>query len=209
MPPMDDKDIELLSNEIEMGFRAQSMGRDQNEVIDRMRGLTPELVNSYLSTDYLTTVSSKEVKLKIGELTPNCLNSYMETNRVNSWAIITAHNPYSVELSEEENIFRQSLLTKLVELNGYASQPAYGQSEDRLWTEPSIMIFGISYEMAQAMGICFQQNAIVFGETGYQVELVFCQKEQAEHTQHRTELNEKNDTVMRIRTPIRTEQGED
>lgn len=177
MPPRDDSNLDYLDNEILMGFRAQSMGRDQNEVVYKMRELGPELVQSYLSTKYITSVQGEEVVLRIGELPPSSLNALSETRSVKSWSIITAYNPYSVELSDEENIARQGLLANILVDHGYESQPAYGQGEDAPWMEPSILVFGISYEMAKSIGTCFQQNAIVFGQADHQIELVFCDRE--------------------------------
>ena len=177
MPEIDDKTIELLHNEALMGFRAQSMGRDQNEVINKMRALAPELVQRYLSTNYITNVQGDEVVLRIGELPPSALNLMSEARAIKSWSIITAYNPYSVDLSEEENIARQAMLANTLANHGYESQPAHGQGEDASWTEPSILVFGISYEMAMNIGTCFQQNAIVFGQADHQIELVFCDRE--------------------------------
>ena len=79
-----------IDNEFLMGFRAQSMGRDQNEVIAKMRALPPGVVDRYLSADYETPHGV----LNIGEMPPEVLGSY-------SWAIITACTDRPSEADDE------------------------------------------------------------------------------------------------------------
>ena len=93
------------------------------------------------------------------------------------WAIITAYNPYSAEHTEAENREAQARLTDMLTLHVYRMLPAIGRSSDGKWEEPSILILGISCDLAKAFGTCFQQNAIVFGEIGGPIELVFCDRQ--------------------------------
>jgi len=40
-----------------------------------------------------------------------------------------------------------------------------------------MLVLGISYEKAKALGSAFKQNAIIFGEVDGPIELVFCNKD--------------------------------
>jgi hypothetical protein len=168
----DDNDLAYLDLEIQMGMRAQAMGRDQNDLIDKMRALPQALVTAYFSTNYIMRIDDKEVVMKVTGDIPPPLSSLAQP-----WAIITAYNPYSAEHTETENQAAQNRLTDMLTLHGYQLLPAAGRSSDGNWEEPSILVLGISYEMAKAFGSCFQQNAIVFGEVGGPIELVFCERE--------------------------------
>ncbi len=168
---MGENDMAYLDLEIQMGMRAQAMGRDQNDLIDKMRELPQALVTAYLSTNYIMRIDGSEIVLKITDDVPPALSSLAQ-----SWAIITAYNPYSVENTETENQIAQNRLADMLTLHGYNMLPAIGRSSDGKWEEPSMLVLGISYEFAKAFGSCFQQNAIVFGEVDGPIELVFCNR---------------------------------
>ena len=169
---MDDNDLAYLDLEMQMGMRVQAMGRDQNDLIDRMRALPQALVIEYFSTNYIMRIDDKEVALKITGNVPPALSSLAQP-----WAIITAYNPYSAEHTDTENQIAQNRLTDMLTLHGYKLLPAIGRSSDGNWEEPSILVLGISYDLAKAFGSCFQQNAVVFGEVDGPIELVFCDRE--------------------------------
>jgi len=169
---MNDNNLVYLDLEAQMGMRAQVMGRDKNEVIAKMQALPQTLILAYFSTNYIACIDDKDVVLNITDDVPPVLNSLAQ-----SWAIITAYNPYSAEHTESENQDAQARLTDMLSLHGYKMLPAVGRSSDGNWEEPSILILGISYELAKSFGSCFQQNAIVFGEVNGPIELVFCDRE--------------------------------
>jgi len=169
---MNENDMANLDLEVQMGMRAQAMGRDQNELIGKMRALPQALILDYCNTNYILRIDDKEVVLRITGDVPPALSSLAQP-----WAIITAYNPYSAEYTEEENQTAQARLTDMLTLHGYKMLPAVGRSSDEKWEEPSKLVLGISYELAKAFGTCFQQNTIVFGEVDGPIELVFCNRE--------------------------------
>jgi hypothetical protein len=89
-----------------------------------------------------------------------------------SWAIITAHNPYSQIFAQLENQQRhQKLMEHLLELK-LPWLEALGKDQMGFWTpEPSFWIYGIERVKAIAIGRQFEQNAIVYGELSQPAEL--------------------------------------
>ena len=152
------------------------MDRDENELVAKIRGLAPELIEAYMATDYIAHLPSGECTIRIPEDVPLALENLVEQEGANSWAFISACNPYSQELPVEENNSRQDLLKRLLDFNGISYFSADGQSADGSWKEPSLLALGMSLEMAKSMGTAFGQNAILYGELGGVVEVVFCDR---------------------------------
>ena len=167
----DGNDLTYLDLEMQMQMRIQAMGRGQNDFIDKMRALPQALVTAYFSTNYIMRIDNNEVVLKTTGDVPPALSSLTQSR-----AIITAYNPYSAEQTEAGNQAAQNRLTDMLILHGYRLLPAIGRSSDGNWEEASILVLGISYELAKAFGTYFQQNAIVFGEVDGPIELLFCDR---------------------------------
>jgi hypothetical protein len=82
------------------------------------------------------------------------------------WAIITARNPMSRPLSEQENRHRDNNLLGILKWNDIVSHESFGQSADGSWREPSRLILAIPRDMALEIAREFQQQAIVWSEAG-------------------------------------------
>lgn len=171
------EEIDYLGIEFLLGMRAQSIGRDQNELISRMRTLPQGLVEAYMDTSYLLHLPDGECEVRLDAEVPPALTSLLQSKILDSWAVISAYNPYSQQTSEEDNSKRHGLLNDILNLRNYLTFPAVGSSKDGSWKEPSILVLGLSYEVAQSLGAIFQQNAIVFSELEGPIELVFCERE--------------------------------
>lgn len=88
-----------------------------------------------------------------------------------SFAIITAWNPASRRLPDEENAARnRDLEADLVRL-GHAPVACVGVGRDG-WSEPSFLVPGIALDEALALGRRYEQNAVVWGEDGGQPRLL-------------------------------------
>nr|MBA3572017.1 DUF3293 domain-containing protein [Pyrinomonadaceae bacterium] len=76
-----------------------------------------ELTRAYCNTSYRVRVSPEPIRLRVGERSAafdEVLNSYGVTH----WAFITAYNPRSRQLSDEENRRRhRDLLRKVKSIN--------------------------------------------------------------------------------------------
>jgi hypothetical protein len=90
------------------------------------------------------------------------------------YAIITAHNPYSQKLSEEENDKRHEQLEKILQERNLEHHLSTGESPDGSWIEEGFIIFDISLEDALAVGKLFEQQAIVYGQ-GNRATLAWCE----------------------------------
>ena len=174
----EDNPLEYLELEMALASQAQAMGRDHNWMIQKMRSVGGDLVIAYAKTNYVADFSGDELVINICKPLPAALAELLKTLPVASCAVITGYNPYSGLHEADSNAARQQLLAKVVEQHGYNTFPAMGRSEDGQWEEPSILIAGISYDLAAALGASFQQNAVVFAEADGPAELIFCEKDE-------------------------------
>ena len=121
--------------------------------------MTP-LEQAYRNTRYL--VFNTDIEIKIEQYSPQ-LDILLDKHNANEWAFITSENPFSKQLTTEENVTRhQQLLEKVKE---YLHFEGEGIGEDESWKpEKSLLILGISAAEAIAIGKHFEQNAIVLGK---------------------------------------------
>jgi hypothetical protein len=164
---------DYLSWEFLLGMRAQSMGRDQNELVFKMRALPAGLVMAYMETDFVLDIGEEECVVRVRGEVPGNLENFLKSEKAATWAIISAYNSYSQERSIKENQHRHRLLQQVLTASGYKFHPAVGRSVAGDWEEPSILALDLSYDMARALGTVFEQNAVVFGERGAVVEMIF------------------------------------
>jgi hypothetical protein len=127
-----------------------------------------ELIEAYNCTEY--HVSGTEIILKIGEhsqMLDVLLNQYHQQD----WAFITACNPGSDPLPEEENNLRHEQLK--IALGLYSFFEGMGVGENPPWKpERSLLVIGINRAKALEIGNRFGQNAIVAGRIYLPAELL-------------------------------------
>jgi len=130
--------------------------------------IPPDLYRAYLTTSY--QVSGFHLIIQIGDHHPE-LDNLLKEHNSETWAFITAFNPNSQILSDEENLRRHQLL--LEDLTGVLCFEGQGISTDPAWKpELSLLILGISHDEAIRTGRKYVQNAIVMGKRGDVAELV-------------------------------------
>ena len=118
-------------------------------------------VQAYLDTDYQVR-AEVPFTLKIG-LANELLAALHKSQRVASSAFITACNPLSLPLDELANAERQSALASELKFRSLIFVQGLGQHPSGDWpAEPSYLVFGVSREAAKALGVRFEQNAIVW-----------------------------------------------
>lgn len=128
-----------------------------------------DLINAYRNTSY--NVFEPKISIRIGETNP-VLDALLREYDCTEWAYITAYNPFSEVLSEEENMERHKQLKAT--LKEYALFEGEGVGTDPSWKpERSLLILGISEGDAEKLGEKFQQNAIVVGELQEAPRLLF------------------------------------
>lgn len=135
-----------------------------------------ELLNSYMATDYVVADGAVRFVIGIGDANRE-LDEFLATKKLTNWAFLTAYNPYSCELTNEDNQRRQLILFHRLREGSYPFLQGYGESRDQDWPlEPSVLVLSIETELAVGLGREFQQNAIVIGSLGKPAELVWCQE---------------------------------
>ena len=123
--------------------------------------ISPSLLESYESADYHVDASPSFI-IKIGIHSAE-LDSIYKTSHKYTAAFITAFNPYSQELSNQENKDRNHKLEELIQSLHFDYIHGEGKCGNDDWDgEESFLIIGISKEQASEIGKQFEQNAIVW-----------------------------------------------
>jgi uncharacterized protein DUF3293 len=132
------------------------------------------LWDAYRRTTYVAHTGHGDIRINPGRRS-TALDGLLNERRLREWAYLTAYNPASRRLAEEENARRQRELVETVRDRGLAFLDGEGIGEDAQWpAEPSILILGIESDDARALGRQFGQLAIVVGRTGEPARLVAC-----------------------------------
>ena len=132
------------------------------------------LWDAYRRTTYVAHTGKDDIRIN-----PDCLSSELDVllneRGVCEWAYVTAYNPQSRRLSENDNAKRQLELIKAVRNRGLTFFEGDAVADDGAWpAEPSLLILGIRSDDALALGRQFGQLAVVVGRTGEPARLVVC-----------------------------------
>jgi hypothetical protein len=140
------------------------------------KGTLPDtaLWDAYRRAAYVARTGDSEIRIHPGQRTPD-LDTLLDQRRADQWAYITAYNPESRLLSEEENVRRQQALAQAVQDLGLTFFEGESVLDAAAWPpEPSLLILGISPDEARALGREFGQLAIVVGRRDHPARLVAC-----------------------------------
>jgi len=121
-------------------------------------GIDASLRQKYLDTDYIIS-DDPPLLMKIGEQSDD-LRVLLGSMGVESAALITAWNPRSEQLTDDENDDRQGVLLTDIEKIRLNYLIGCGQLDD--WQEYSYLVLGIDQDQATAMATRFEQNAYVW-----------------------------------------------
>lgn len=132
----------------------------------------------YRSTCYRVFINDQIFDLYIGQLNTD-FQSYLSVSKIDTWAVITAWNPYSKLKTDQENQFAQDqLMASLIDFTYYQAVGIPDASQK--WSpEESLFVLNISKAKAVALGQQFEQNALVFGQADSAPELVYCMDDMA------------------------------
>jgi hypothetical protein len=126
------------------------------------------IIEAYKNTKYI--VFEPDITIEIGILNQD-VDELLFKHNSNEWAFVTAYNPYSRVLSNDENRVRHDELKELTK--DYIAFEGHGVGEDPTWEpERSLFIIGISKDEASEIGKKFEQNAIVYGKIDFAPELL-------------------------------------
>jgi hypothetical protein len=118
-----------------------------------------DLIEVYKNTKY--KVFEPDLTIEIGVLNQD-VDDLLKEHKLVEWAFITAYNPYSRVMTEDENKVRHDELKELAK--DYITLEGHGVGEDPAWEpELSLFIIGITRDEASKIGKKFEQNAIVYG----------------------------------------------
>ena len=127
-----------------------------------------DLFRDYLNTKYCVT--DPPLIIRIRHLHQD-LDKLLDLHKCTDWAYITASNPSSIVLPDNENMARHQSLAE--DLKEYIYLEGYGVGEDPKWKpEISFLVLGINLDAAKALGNKYGQNAIVTGKIGEVAELI-------------------------------------
>ena len=133
------------------------------------------LLAAYRRTTFTASTPSGTLSIRIGQFSigvDDLCSAHSET----TWAYVTAFNPGSVLLSQEENRKRQRELERVVTAQGFPFYSGEGIAGGGGWPpERSLLIVGMGRAAAVRLGQCFGQCAVVYGEVGQQAELLVCE----------------------------------
>ena len=139
--------------------------------------MNPELFEAYKNTTYRVYLPLGEIEIRIGVMNL-LLQEFMLSNNVESWAFVTACNPYSVMQNADANTFLNTQLERYLSEKQYLFFKGMGVGDDNSWEpEASFMVLDIRKEDAVKLGKQFKQNAIVTGVIGNLPELIDCLNE--------------------------------
>ena len=132
--------------------------------------LDESLLKAYKQTTY--AVPSLKINIRIGEKCP-LLDQLLQKLERRSWCFVTAWNPQSRLLSDEENQKRNHKLKESLIQSGYIYYDGLGVGDNGQWPpEESILVIGINRLEALEIAKEWEQNAIVFGEIDEKASLI-------------------------------------
>ncbi len=102
------------------------------------------------------------------------------------FALITAANPRSQRLSDEENRLRNAMLEGEFIARGWKYGPSVGTDRAASWREEGFVVWDQSVDDLLELGREFEQHAIVYGAAGW-VALGWCEAWELERFKARLE----------------------
>ena len=129
--------------------------------MEKINPIDPALWEAYEKTHFIVQ-STPEFVLKIGQYSEELKQLFIHRS-LSTAAFITAYNPFSQQLSEDENLERQEKLVKEIQSRGLNLLQGLGQDPDHKWAgEPSLLILDIALEAAKKLARTYEQNAFVW-----------------------------------------------
>ena len=123
----------------------------------------------YAATTYRVLLPEGAVDLRVGAPAPRELGPF-------PWMVITACNPGSIMLSDEENQARQQVLAARLRTLGFTFAAAENLADDGEWpVEAGFWVSSplLDRQLASALGQEFGQYAVLWGVAGEVCELLW------------------------------------
>ena len=125
------------------------------------KAIHPGLIRAYREAKYVVGANDP-IHLRIAQANKS-LKKVLEDHEVTTAAFITAFNPYSKVMSDEQNrSANESLLTDIQKL-GLAVINGYGQDVEEQWPrEASVLALGITESQSEVLADKYGQNGYVW-----------------------------------------------
>jgi hypothetical protein len=121
----------------------------------------PGLIRAYREAKYVVGMDSPII-LRIGQVNRQ-LKILLQTRKVTTAAFITAFNPYSEVLNDDQNQAAQNSLLVDIQKIGLAVINGYGQDMAEEWPrESSVLALGITESLAEGLADKYGQNGFVW-----------------------------------------------
>lgn len=133
----------------------------------------PQLHDNYHSTDYFC----QNFRIQPGVQPPE-FQDFLQQNGWQSYAFITAWNPFSAQqLSLVENRKAHQYLIKVLNTNHLTFLPALAIDPTETWpTEEGVFLFDVSLKEMIELGRQFGQNAVLYGAAHGIPEILWCHR---------------------------------
>ena len=126
--------------------------------------LNKDLISAYEVTNFHVK-AEPAFTLNVGKVSEELRMLFKQSNVTNA-AFITAWNPYSKSLSDEENQASNDQLENELNIRSLKFINGFGQDPLGQWSgEDSFLVLGIDLEASKTLGIQFEQNAIVWSDS--------------------------------------------
>lgn len=140
--------------------------------------MSERLEVAYRATTYRVFLPSGAVDLRLGEVN-TALVAWLAEEGASSWAILTACNPASQQLTPDENAERQSQLECALLEQGLLTFAGENVADDGVWpNEESCFVPDTDLKNSVALARRFGQNAFILGGKDGVPHLVWSNEEQ-------------------------------
>ena len=137
------------------------------------------LTAAYCATSYCVSTASGKIRLRIGEASTE-LARLLAEQHVAGFAVISAENPGSRQLSQDENQQRSAALQARLGAEGFRFLPAENVADQAAWPlEVSFLVLDCDREAAIRLGRAFAQAAVLVGDAAGCPELLWLESEAA------------------------------
>lgn len=124
--------------------------------------IAKDLIASYLCANYQIGTGPDSISLRIDQFSEPLAKLLISSGQPCA-AIISAHNPYSRRLSNEQNLAAHESLRNFLSQHSYPTIESLNTDPAGLWpVKKSFFVLGLDLNTAQPLGQQFDQNAIVW-----------------------------------------------
>jgi len=133
--------------------------------------LDPNLLDAYHHTDYFINLGSQWLCLRINEYYP-ALDPLLREYRCNAAALLSADNPRSLLLNDEQNRQRRQQLDAELQQRQLTWFDGFNRAQRGDWPdEDSRLVLGVCRADAEALARQFEQHGFLFLEPQQAIQL--------------------------------------